>query len=248
MGNTTTKLLFARYEDCLRAASKNGRAFLGFLSDVQCQALEKYRLLGLVGAEYMFWGGAEDCERKYLAIFRGELVAEDFPIVALKFSCPNVAQLSHRDFLGSIVAEGIAREAVGDIFFHEDAAVVLVSQNVVKALLGFGIRVGRYKADVQQMDCTGLRSVRKFLNLSVSVASIRLDAVVAELTNLSRADAKGLVEAGFVRVGMDEAPRANRELQPGEILSVRGYGKYIFDEIVGKTRRERFRLGFRKYI
>ncbi len=247
MEKYTTKQLLSRYEDCLELASKAGRAFMGFLTAEQCQLLEG-SLPKRNGLRYMLWGGAENCERKYLGLSKWELVAEDFPIVALQLEYPAAAQLTHRDFLGSLINSGIARASIGDIFKTPTGHVLLISENVADAVLYSPMRVGRYSVGVEKISAKGLTVERSFEELAITAASVRLDAVVAEISGLSRKHAKELIDTGRVRVGIGEVQKADRELKVGEILSVRGYGKYIFCDIVGKTRRDRYKLVFKKYI
>lgn len=80
------------------------------------------------------------------------------------------------------------------------------------------------------------------------MASMRLDGVVKALCGLSREDASKLVARGDVSLNCFEKYETDREVQNGDIISVKGFGKYIVDSTGGRTRKDRLRVSARKYI
>ena len=66
-----------------------------------------------------YFGGYEGAERKLLVYLpdyldEGALYGEDSPIVCLRATFYQADAPSHRDFLGALMGEGIARETLGD--------------------------------------------------------------------------------------------------------------------------------------
>ena len=82
----------------------------------------------------------------------------------------------------------------------------------------------------------------------MSVASNRLDAVISELTNLSRDNAKELIIKGLVFIDGEVQSSPVKEIKIGSKISVRKYGKFVFEEINGNTKSGRIRLNFKKYM
>ena len=87
------------------------------------------RLLNALGDRegYALWGGYEGAERRRL-LFLPDWMAEpdDSAVAALRAVCRSGASLTHRDFLGSLMALGLTREKIGDILVESGGCQVLV--------------------------------------------------------------------------------------------------------------------------
>ena len=81
----------------------------------------------------------------------------------------------------------------------------------------------------------------------LAAASERLDAVAAAVWQLSRAEARVLVTAGQVFVNGLAAQKADAPLQVGELVSVRGKGRFRYEGPVRQTRSGRLRVSVRIY-
>ena len=89
---------------------------------------------------------------------------------------------------------------------------------------------------------------RRFQMIHDTVASERLDCILAALTNLSREKAQGMIRAGLVEVDFLTEQRPDRAVPEGAMLSVRGYGRYEVIGTDGVTRKGRLRLHAKKFI
>ena len=92
------------------------------------------------------------------------------------------------------------------------------------------------------------RVAREFEEVTLIVASLRLDCVVGELANVSREGAKRLIASGDVLLDHREATDADGRLAEGAVLSIRGVGKFRIGEVTGVTRKDRLRLTAMKYV
>ena len=77
---------------------------------------------------------------------------------------------------------------------------------------------------------------------------MRADCVVAALCNTSRERAKSLILQGLVEVNYETLSKPDAEISEGDIVSVRGEGKFRVNGTDGTTRRGRLRLSAEKYI
>ena len=82
----------------------------------------------------------------------------------------------------------------------------------------------------------------------MNVASERLDAVVAAFANLSRGQADKLFVAEKVFVNGRAVTDRSARLKENDMLSVRGFGKAVYDGIEYETRKKRFLVQLRKLI
>ena len=89
---------------------------------------------------------------------------------------------------------------------------------------------------------------RVYQPLHETVASARLDCIVAALTNLSRDDAQLAIRSGYVEVEYEEELRVDRVPPIPSTVTVRGYGKYILRSFDGETKRGRLRLRADKLV
>ncbi|MBQ6937692.1 MAG: RNA-binding protein, partial [Clostridia bacterium] len=103
----------------------------------------------------VLFGGYEDAERKMVG-FIPEYEEEDFPISVLSLSSPRIKNLSHRDFLGSIMALGIKREKCGDIIIGEDTCQILLHSDIADFVCSSLEKVGREGVKTELIELCGL--------------------------------------------------------------------------------------------
>ena len=94
----------------------------------------------------------------------------------------------------------------------------------------------------------GFEIKRSFRTITDTVASERLDCVVAALVNCSRDSAKTLITSGEAEKNYSENKKVDSLVTEGDIITVRGHGKYIIRNISDKTRKDRIRLVADKYV
>ena len=101
--------------------------FSQFLDENEQVILKKE---GLFGA--MLFGGYEDAERCILGAFPDwqEPTSGEFPIKVLKITKKYDKELSHRNYLGTILSLGLRRDKIGDILVDEKVAYVFVASDI----------------------------------------------------------------------------------------------------------------------
>lgn len=170
--------------------------------------------------------------------------------VPLSLTASAFADLSHRDWLGAMLALGIERSALGDIAVLDAHRAITFSTPRIAPFITESLQRAGSDA-VTAAVCTlpeGFSVPHEFERLEASVASPRLDGVVRALTNLSRADASALVKDGRAEVNYFPEENPDAPIADGDVISLRGYGKFIIDSASTVTRRGRNRLVARKYI
>lgn len=157
--------------------------------------------------------------------------------------------LSHRDWLGSLMSLGIKREILGDIAVWDDAhAVVFCQTKSAPYLISELKKAGRDA--VRATPCRlpeGFVPRQQYAPVNGTVASPRADGVVRTLCNISREDAAAMIQRGLVEINYNPIEKTDAAVEAGDILSVRGYGKFKIDEIGRPTQRGRIHLAARKY-
>ncbi len=175
-------------------------------------------------------------------------VLEEIPLCMLEITGSGFASLSHRDFMGAILALGIERSVLGEIVVRESGALVFTTPDMAAYLMENLTRIGRDTVKIrQEKPQLEMEIPREYEALSVTAASPRIDGVVRALTNLSREDAAALVRTGMVERNYTPVTDVDKQLNPGDVLTIRGYGKYRIDKTDEETKRGRKRILCRKY-
>ncbi len=178
-------------------------------------------------------------------------LAESVPVCALEITGSGYTPLGHRDFMGALLGLGIEREVMGDIVLPEadrPRAVVFFQTRIVPYIRDSLTKIGRDSVRVTALPPDPTRVLeRRYAPVSVVVTSPRIDAVVRSLAGTSREDAVELLRAGMVEHNYAQAAESDTKLSPGDVLSIRGHGKFRLQSDSGETRRGRLRLTFLKY-
>lgn len=229
----------------------NMYVFTDFLSPadytVCVQALEQEHL------PYDSFGGNESCERKIIRFGSEEELgyAQPYPIVCLVVR-PALAKfadtLGHRDFLGSVLNLGIDRSVIGDIFIRDNVGYILCLE-----------RIGEYlKENLTKIRHTVVRCELtlempeeiqpKLETVRLSLASERCDIVIAKLYHLPRGDALNLFREKKVAINGRIEENNSKNLTPEDIVSARGYGKFIYHGVRSVNKKEKLCIDVSRYI
>ncbi len=235
--------LFSLSQQCEKTSKPQ---FLGFLSEEEAAFAEQ-----LMGnrAGFMLFGGYEAAGRVYIGAFPPDITPSEaaFPIVSLTLSYRQQDALSHRDFLGAVLALGVKREAVGDILIENGRAVIFSSLSVAKLILAELKTVGRVGVKVESGFSLPLPQTANKVSASVTVSSLRLDCIVAAICSVSRNTANELISEKRVSVNSQICEKPTKTVASGDKITVRGTGKFTLLTIDGETRKGRIKITIQKY-
>ena len=237
--------------DLCRRNEKTGTwQYSAFLSPAEQEEL--LRSPETAGYSFFLTGGYEAAERKILAAGTEEESGPAEPPVSVVTVTPRsekyAEELSHRDYLGAILGLGIDRSLIGDILVQGKRAWFFCLSSAADMLAASLAQVRRtaVTAELSSPDVPELQP--RYAAFRLNVASERLDAVVAAFAGLSRGQAEKLFAGEKVFVnGRMTADRSAR-LKAGDVLSVRGFGKAVYDGIEHETRKDRLWISLRKYV
>lgn len=236
--------------DLLSIDFKSGMPkFSGFLTEREQQLAQVQSDIAKI--ECSFWGGHEEAVRRMFCSRAAK--PGDFPLEAETFfyrlpnGCSDTDRLSHRDFLGALMSLGIKRDQIGDIAVSREGAVVFASQNVMTLIRSEIGKVGRIGVRSE----SGIKIVlprQEFNDISLTVASLRLDAVISGVCGLSRDKAASLIKSGGASVNGIETANSSANLEEGDVFSVKGYGKFVFSDLGSLTKKGKTHITIKKYI
>lgn len=198
------------------------------------------------------FGGAEGCERQMVRFGDENLLGyppEPFPIVCLRVfpRAPKFAEpFEHRDVLGGCLHLGVERRCVGDILLRDGEAFVFCATTVAPLLCAELCRVKHTDVCVEEVPPPAAAYAHTE-EMVFSCASERLDGLCAGVFHLSRGDAADLFAGGRVFVNGRLCEKAERAARAGEIVSVRGYGRFLYEGQTGVSRKGKLRVRVQIY-
>ena len=245
-----SRLLVSHIGDMLSICEKSCTPrFSGFLSEGELSVMEEF-LSYMGAAEYELFGGYEGAMRRILCIYPEYMQPEhgEFPIRIIRFDSRGAGSLTHRDYLGSLMALGIDRSQTGDILCDESGAYAVLSPAAAEMAV-YGItKIGRVGVKTRYADGDVLTREDKFSEITATVASLRLDCVISAALRVSREKAAALIRSGSVSVNHGITESVSENVAEGSVMSVRGYGRFILWEIGGSTKKDRIHITIKKYI
>lgn len=248
------RMLLAQVEDKFQQCSQQYRiAYTNFL-DLRQRSLVEKMFMELNRANddvrCSFYGGYEDAERT-LAVFMPDYADEsDCALSVIRIKTPSGSRnLTHRDYLGSLMGLGLKREVIGDILVSDNSADIIILDDIKDFILLNYSKAGRTTLQLEAVPLTELHipKVRTEM-IKDTVASLRLDNVISSAFKLSRAKAAAAIRSGLIFVNSMQSEKLDMQVNEGDKLVFRGKGKAYLREIGGRTRKDRIFIAIERYI
>jgi len=192
-------------------------------------------------------GGLPGASNRIVAFSCGELPGIDaIPFIYLYIKpLSGLTRAPVPDVLNALSNAGLSKDNdVGDVYGHENGHYVIAVD-----------RRGIFPPSVSEIEVDGFLISRieksDFDKVAVqpsskgaTVASQRLDAVVSLTANISRSKAKKMIEAGLVMVDYVTVIKAEKPIDVGSTISMKGKRRSRIVSIDGPTKKGRFRVSF----
>lgn len=263
--NSENKILFAKIEDKARSCADNSMITSSDFLDMHQRSEVSSLRLPFPDVKRIFFGGFEGAERS-IAVFLPEYIEaydenslkeyfiqnpDDNPIRIIevtkdKFS----AKLSHRDYLGALMALGIRREMTGDIVVSESgcriAALTKTAQFIVDNLDKAGR--GSLKAKIIPLEDAVINSAVQGKPDSFTVSSLRLDSIVKNGFGISRTAACEAINAGIVFVNDVECTKADKKIAENDKIIMRHKGRMIVTDCSSFSKKGRVIVNILRFV
>lgn len=198
-------------------------------------------------------GGIVSCIRKLICFGSEEEFGYewDSPIRILHIRPKNekfAQELTHRDYLGSLMALGIDRKLTGDIVVRGKEAWIFVLETAEDYIRENLTQISRTQVVCETVTGEVPELTPRFSEKTVNLASERLDLILAAAADIKREQAKKLLDSEKVFVNGRLASSPGYKLKEGDEFVIRGFGKYIYGGAEGTTKKGRIMAVIRKYI
>ena len=142
---------------------------------------------------------------------------------------------------------GIERGMVGDIVINEDGCFIFCLERMAEYISGELRQVRRTSVSCTAVPAFSCRVEQKFEEIRGSIASPRLDNLLSLIYHTSRTKILPYIQGEKVFVDGKLAVSPSMQLKGGEIVSVRGLGKFLFTGTENETRKGRIFAAVRRY-
>ncbi|WP_434311083.1 YlmH/Sll1252 family protein [Hominifimenecus sp. rT4P-3] len=235
-----------------KAYRQNNYCYTGFLSLAE-QSVLRGMNRELPSSGWRLFGGREGCDRQ-MAEFGAEEAfgySGEFPIALLRVF-PRQEKfadtLTHRDFLGAILNLGLERDVIGDIIIKEKTAYIFCTESMASFLCENLERVKHTAVICERTEEMPKEAAVKKEERFLLAASERADVVIAALYGKSRSQVLELFRRKQVYINGREMENPSYVLKIGDEVTVRGFGKAIYQGVEGETRKGRSRIRMEVYI
>ena len=209
--------------------------------------------------KWKLFGGYAKAERQLAAFIPDALYLYqedfgdvcDFPIVCLKITPLGerfAENLSHRDYLGAILNLGIDRSVTGDILIDGVCAYVFCLEKIADFLCSNLTRIRHTSVMCTPFDEKVGEIPLHMEQIKGTVASIRLDTLLALAWNASRSSLVKRIEEGQVFVNGKCVTSNGCHVKENDLISARGLGRFQNIGILSQTKKGRFLVEIEKYI
>lgn len=227
-----------------RAFERGYTTFSDFLNLEEISLLESLH----TESKYNLYGGYDNADR-CVASF-GECEEYQYPISCIKIEPANqkfADELSHRDFLGALMNLGINRSTLGDIIVTNNTGYLFCLNSIKEYILQNLDRIKHTTVRCTESVLPAEIAEKKPEPIELTVSSQRVDITVAAVFKLSRNAVTQLVNQEKVFINSKIAYKESLTLKSGDIVSVRGKGKFIFDGEIRHTKKNKSVIGIRLY-
>lgn len=211
---------------------------------------------------FVTFGGYDTAERQMVAFLPDALCLReesdispgllyDFPFSVLSIKPLHdkyAEELSHRDYLGSILNLGIERSKLGDILVDRKNAIIFIQTGLGPFLMETLSRVRHTVVTLHEERLTDFQYEPQVEAIKGTVASVRLDSLLSLAFSSSRSKLTGLIEGAKVFVNGRLMTTNSYQVKEEDVISVRGMGKFRYKGIISHTKKNRIFVSIHKYI
>lgn len=252
------KILLAQILDKIDFSKQRERLEYTDFLDMYQISLVKSFMKKIESENYILYGGFENSERNVLIIYPEKydinMIEKNYSkiikVIRIILNDDDKGKYSHRNYLGGIVKLGIKREKVGDILVSDDGADILVKDEMANSLkqeLGTLTRFENAEFELIELDNLRKREI-KVEELNIIIPSFRLDNFVSDLAKTSRSKAVQIIDGERVFINGQCETKVSKQVKLGDIITIRGKGRFIVKELSGNTRSGRTVVKVEKYV
>lgn len=250
------ELLQKRFQELATAAQRRDRIMFSDFLNLNEQNILQQQLQKFPYIKGETFGGYEGAERQMAAFFPEDWTEKtsdvlEYPIRCIRIEPLNqkfAEKLSHRDILGALMNLGIERSRTGDIAVFDGEFYLFCSSSMAELICRELDRIRHTSVRCTICNLEEFSYTPDVEQIRGSVASVRLDAVMALAFQSSRSSLLSLIEEAKVFVNGKLITTNAYVLKAGDLVSVRHMGKFRYVDVLGQTKKGRCMVEIEKFI
>lgn len=205
-----------------------------------------------IGIKILTFGLNEEAEKKLLGFYPKkidlDLSSSNPDIIFFEIDGRNKFNtLYHKDFLGALMSLSIKRELIGDLVVKENICYGVTTADIFKIIKESLDSIGKVPVEIYEVSNEVIPKT-EFKFITITVSSSRIDAVIAELGNISRNEAVSKIESGEALLNYRICKDKSFSLKKGDVITIRKKGKFIFQDELGENKKGKLKLNFKQLI
>lgn len=262
--NAEDKILAAKLEDKARLCSENSMITNSPFLDMHERSVAMALRSPFSDVKTVFYGGFENAERTVAVMLPYFIEADsaeslheyftenpdDCPIKIIEIKKDKFSPaLTHRDYLGALMALGIKREVTGDIIVNENGCKIAVLSSIAAFITENMSKAGRGTLHAEAIPLSLIGNSEKVSGTdeSFTVSSMRVDSVVKNAFNISRGTAAQAIESGLVYINDSECLKCDKKISAGDKIVLRRKGRIIIDDCSSVSKKGRIIVKIKKF-
>ena len=243
------KILLAQILDKIEFSKQREKLEYTDFLDMYQVALVKTFMKKIEFSNYVLYGGFENAERNILIIYPEKynmsMVEKNYSkiikVIRVSLGDEEKGKYTHRNYLGGIIKLGMVSEDGADILVKEETVETL------KQELGTLTRFENAKIEIVELQELREQEI-KVEEMNIIVPSLRLDNFVSDLARTSRSKAVQIIDSERVFINGQNETKASKQVKLGDVITIRGKGRFVVKEFGGNTRSGRTVVKIEKYV
>ena len=143
---------------------------------------------------------------------------------------------------------GIERRCLGDIAIIDNVGYLFCLSDIADYISESLTRIKHTEVTVSKIDTVPDGELYKTERRTIQASGERLDAIIAKVFSLSRDDAQRLFAKRLVFLSGREVESVSKVPKADEVVSVRGYGRFIYHGVQSLSKKGKLNIEVDVYI
>ena len=191
--------------------------------------------------EYKVFRPFEDSEKVIFYI-------DEEPEVIL-YEIKSKQELRHQDILGTMYSLNISPEMFGDIILYDGRYFMYVLKLFQNYFEMNFTKVRNSSVELVCLDISYLKDYKRdYEEIELIVSSERIDTVISSIIHSNRNVIKDKIKDKEILLNHDLLKNNSYVLKPGDVFSIRKFGKYKYVGIIKSTKKDNYIVKCLKYL
>ena len=158
-------------------------------------------------------------------------------------------KLTHREILGSMYGLNIDNSLYGDIIITNNHYYIIIIDTIYNLIINNLFMIGNHHIKLKEVSLDILNNYhREYEDITLIVSSLRIDNIISNLIGTSREGIKKKFLNDEIILNYTPCHKLNYTLKENDIFSIKKNGKYIFNGVINKTKKDNYIIKIKKYI